>query len=589
MSFSKEFLEQLKNTVDIVDVVGYAGVTLSKSGRHHKGICPFHSEKSPSFFVYDDTQSFYCFGCGKGGDAITFVMSYEGLEYVDTVKSLATRYGVPIPNNDNIYDEKSKLRDKIYKINRVVARHYFNNLISEKGKIAYHYLKNRGLSNETIKTFGLGYALDDFNDSIDFLKGQGFTLDEIVASNIGARSKNGSIYSQFRNRIIFPIIDVKGQVIAFGGRALSDKGPKYLNSAETLIFNKSSNLYSLNKAKNDCSEFIILVEGYMDVVAMYQSGFINTVATLGTALTEKQAMLLSKYSGKAIICYDSDEAGKNAAKRAVNILKNTTLDVKVVDIINAKDPDEFIVKYGATRFKNLLHKGEDGILYQFHIDKEKYNLNNAEDKIKYIRQCLGIILPLNSPLEIENYVNQLSKDTSIDKVVILEEFRLLKSKKKKKESYKKKITFYNSINENNRDKINIEKNSHLSLAICEENLIVAIIKNPQLLEFVKKNISVSDIVTSYNKKILQVIFENSESDISITLLTNFLDSEAINRISKWLAEKQSIINNERTILEMIKKIKTEALNVHNNTVNMDDHYMLNLAYELKKQKGRGTV
>ncbi|MGL5973330.1 MAG: DNA primase, partial [Oscillospiraceae bacterium] len=272
MSFSADFLNQLKNIADIVDVVNMSGVSLNKAGRQHKGLCPFHSEKSPSFMVYEDTESFYCFGCGKGGDVITYVMYYENLDYVESVKFLSQRYGLSIPD-DNLDNKRYDLKSKVHIINKVIARYFFDNLISEEGKNALKYLKGRGLTNDTIKKFGLGYAKDDFNDAIDFLKKQGFTLKEIVESNIGVKSAKGSIYSQFRNRIIFPIIDVSGTVVAFGGRDLGNKGPKYLNSAETLVFNKSSHLFSLNNAKKNCKDNIILTEGYMDAISLYQSGF----------------------------------------------------------------------------------------------------------------------------------------------------------------------------------------------------------------------------------------------------------------------------------------------------------------------------
>ena len=348
----ESFLNELKYRTDIEQVISRY-VQLRRRGRNLTGLCPFHAEKTPSFTVYPDTQSFYCFGCGAGGDAITFIKRMENLEYMEAVRTLAERVGLEVP--EGTADDGSRQRKaRILELNRAAARHFHKNLMSDIGREARAYLVGRGLSKSTVVGFGIGFAPESWNDLRDHLRGQGFSDEEMISAALVSPGKNGGCYDAFRNRIIFPIIDLRGGVIAFGGRNLGEQGPKYLNSGDTPVFKKSRNLFALGFAKNTKRPEMILCEGYMDVVALHQGGFDNAVATLGTALTPEQARLISGYTGTVVLSYDSDGPGQKATGRAISIFEDTGVKVRVLSIPDAKDPDEFIKKFGPERFELLL-------------------------------------------------------------------------------------------------------------------------------------------------------------------------------------------------------------------------------------------
>ncbi len=355
MAFPDQFILELKQN-NPIDTVMSSYVSLNRRGRNCVCLCPFHSEKSPSCTVYMDNGSFYCFGCGTGGDVITFVMKIENLSYVEAIKFLADRAGMTMPDEAK-NNEASQIKSRVLEINRTAARFFHNTLAkSPDGEKGRRYFAERQLSPATITKYGLGYAPDDWHKLSNHLKSQGYTEDELVTANLCARGKNDGIYDLFRDRAIFPIIDLRGNVIAFGGRIIDGSGPKYLNSSDTPVFKKSRNLFSLNFAKKSEEKRLILAEGYMDVIAINQAGFENVVATLGTALTQEQARLMSQYAEEIIIAYDSDGAGQNATHKAINLLSEVGVRTKIIRMEGAKDPDEYIKKFGAARFRHLLDK-----------------------------------------------------------------------------------------------------------------------------------------------------------------------------------------------------------------------------------------
>ena len=409
MAFPEGFLQELKMRNDITEVVS-PYVNLKRRGRNMVGLCPFHGEKTPSFNIYTENGSFYCFGCGVGGDVISFIMKIENLDYVDAVKFLAQRAGMELPENS--YDDSmSKLRKRIYEANREAARFYYKTLYQPLGKEGLDYLHGRMLSDRTIRHFGLGFADDDWSSLTTHLKSLGFSENELVSANLAVQRRSGNgVYDRFTNRVMFPIIDLRGNVIAFGGRIMTDQKPKYLNTSDTPVFKKSENLFSLNNAKNAGSRTLMLCEGYMDVIAVTQAGFKNAVATLGTALTTEQAMLIKRYADEVIICYDADEAGQKATARAIPILRNAGLLVRVLTIPNGKDPDEFIKSQGADgpeAFKAIIDRSGNDVDYRLQKLKADFNLDVSDGKVGYLEAASRIIASIQSPIEQDVYASKL--------------------------------------------------------------------------------------------------------------------------------------------------------------------------------------
>ena len=367
-----EYVEEVVRRNDITDVVG-SYVQLRHRGRTHTGLCPFHSEKTPSFVVYPETQSFYCFGCGAGGDVITFIKKISNLDYVEAVKLLAGRAGMPLPEED---DKVGRLRSRVLGINRAAARFFYEqlNADTEEAKAARAYWRGRGLSDSTIRRFGLGYAPNDFSAMRRHLRGLGFSEEEMLASGIVKRSEKGNVYDAFRGRVMTPIFDLRGNVIAFGGRVLGDEKPKYINSPETLVYKKSKAMFALNIAKKEPSRRYILCEGYMDVISLHQAGFNTAVAACGTALTPDQVRMLGEYADEVVLCYDSDEAGQKATARSLGLFAESPVKVSVLNIPGAKDPDEFIKKYGKERFESLLNGTANAIEYKLAKVRENTTL-----------------------------------------------------------------------------------------------------------------------------------------------------------------------------------------------------------------------
>ena len=411
MAIDQRFLDELNARCDIVDLVSRY-VSLKKSGSNYFGLCPFHNEKTASFSVAPDKQIFHCFGCGAGGGPIRFVMKIEGLEFPDAVRFLAKQYGMEVPEDTADRGQRQR-RDRLLELMKEAARWFYAQLHAPRGKAPMEYFVRRSLSKRTMNNFGLGYAPDSFHALLDAMTAKGYTKEELFAAGLIVRSPKGTYYDKFRNRVMFPIIDIRGDVIAFGGRVMDDSKPKYLNSPETMIFNKSRNLFAMNIAKKTKSDYFLLAEGYMDVIALHQAGFDSAVASLGTSLTEEQARLLSRYTKNVIICYDADNAGQNAAQRAIDILGRAGLSVRVLRIPGAKDPDEFIKEHGAEAFRKLIERSENHIMYRLQNIQDKYDLTQDDQRVLFLKEAAREVASLDNAVEREVYTARAAKTAGV--------------------------------------------------------------------------------------------------------------------------------------------------------------------------------
>ena len=500
---SDDFISEIKYRNDLGELAA-SYMQLKRRGRNLVGLCPFHGEKTPSFNIYTENGSFYCFGCGVGGDVITFVMKIENLDYMEAVKFLAERAGMSMPEDD--YDDSmSRLRTRIYEANREAARFFYQKLISKEGADGLAYLRGRGLADKTIRHFGLGFAPDERFALGNHLRSRGFSESEMIAANLVFRSRSGnSVLDRFYNRVMFPIIDVRGNVIAFGGRIMSDQKPKYLNTSDTPVFNKSMNLFSLNNAKNSKSDALILCEGYMDVISLNQAGFTNAVATLGTALTAEQSALMKRYCKEVIICYDADEAGQKATARAIDILRRAGLIVKVITIPDGKDPDEFIRRHGEqghAAFQNVLDNSGNDMDYRLKKLKARFDMDSPQDKLNYLNEAVKLLCDLDNPMERDIYASALSDDTGVSKESIKEQ---VKNGLRRKDRSRRKNEFKQMQKDLSArdDKVNPQHASNLRAASAEENLIAFLVNNPDMLTYIHERIRPEDFTTDFNRKLI---------------------------------------------------------------------------------------
>ena len=415
--YSEEILNEVRQSNDIVDVISQY-VHLKRSGRNYFGLCPFHNEKSPSFSVSPDKQIFHCFGCGVGGNVITFVSQIEGLNFVETVQMLAERANIQLPTLQNNGDtQREILKDKVYKVNEFTAEYYHQNLYKPQAKMAQEYVKKRQLTNETLKSFRIGFS-GKFDELYQELKKQGFQEQEILESGLVNKNERGQYIDRYRNRLMFPICDARGRVIAFGGRVLDDSKPKYINSPENVVYSKGRHLFGLNVAKKGDTKKLLIVEGYMDVISLHQRGITNVVAPLGTALTEQQGWLLRKNSEQIILSFDSDDAGIKAKLSAIDILQNMGCDLRVRQLEGAKDPDEYILKYGNMRFQNVIDKAFSVVEFKVKILKKELDLDNTNDKIKFLNEIAKLISKVDNTMEREVYIEKIAKEYDISKEAI---------------------------------------------------------------------------------------------------------------------------------------------------------------------------
>ncbi len=500
----EEIISEIKYRNDIETAVSQY-VNLKRRGKNLVGLCPFHSEKTPSFTVYPENGSFYCFGCGVGGDVFTFTGLIENLDYIESVKLLAERSGITLPQ-DGYDDSMQRLKKKIYDINRDTARFFHAFLMSPGGKWALDYLTGRGLTIKTIKHFGLGAAPDSWDALIHHLKEKGYTESDMLAANVIGKSQRGSIYDRFRKRVMFPIINIRGNIVAFSGRAMpgDDKqGGKYVNTADTPVYKKSENLFGINFAKNVCSERVILVEGNMDVISLHQAGFENTVAPLGTAFTTEQANLLSRYTKEIVLMLDADAAGQKAVRRASELLENTGLSVRVVVVPDGKDPDEYIKKNGKERFAALLEGAVSDMEYKLLTAAKDINLDNEDGRLKYLAAAAEIIAASDDIMTRDIYIGRLSEKYGVSRTALTARIEELR-KRNRRQKQKKEIS--DIIRPKfTKDDINPERRKSLKGTAAEETLIAVLLKNPDFCKIAAEKLPPEKMLTSLNRRIYETI------------------------------------------------------------------------------------
>lgn len=577
MAISEEFLEELHSRLDIETVIA-PYVNLSGRGRTKKGLCPFHNEKTPSFTVYNDTQSFYCFGCGAGGEIITFIRRIENLDFVEAVKFLADKAGMKMPE-DGYDDTISKQRQRILAANREAARFFHANLISPQGKIGLDYFLGRGLTMKTIKHFGLGYAPDSWDELIKYMRSKGFSNQELFDANLVRRSeKNGrtNYYDNFKNRAMIPIIDLRGNVIAFGGRVLDDSKPKYVNTSDTLVYKKSNGVFALNFAKNGNPKSLIIAEGYMDVIALHQAGFTNSVACLGTALTQEQARLISRYAQEVILSYDSDEAGQKATKRAISIFSQTGVKIRVLKISGGKDPDEIIRTYGREKFQKILDGAANDIEYGILRERDKYDLSTVDGKTRFLTAAADILSTGNAIVQ-DAYASKLAAELSVGKDAILSE---IKRSAKRKASTAKKEQFDEIMRRTAfpKDEINPDKQKHPRAAKAEEALLKLIMHNPDFYPKLCDKIDEGLFITDFNRRVYRVLSErlNDGRSIDLTALSTDFSPEEMGRITMFSASGDTVSNTLAECDDCIKVLKEEKSRIQTvSPSEMSDEEFLN--------------
>ena len=500
----EDIINEIKYRNDIETAISQY-VNLKRRGKNLVGLCPFHSEKTPSFTVYPENGSFYCFGCGVGGDVFTFTGLIENLDYIESVKLLAERSGITLPQ-DGYDDSMQRLKKRIYDINRDTARFFHAFLMSPGGKWALDYLTGRGLTVKTIKHFGLGAAPDSWDALIHHLKEKGYTESDMLAANVIGKSQRGSLYDRFRKRVMFPIINIRGNIVAFSGRAMpgEDKqAGKYVNTADTPVYKKSENLFGINFAKNVCSERVILVEGNMDVISLHQAGFENTVAPLGTAFTTEQANLLSRYTKEIVLMLDADAAGQKAVRRASELLENTGLSVRVVVVPDGKDPDEYIKKNGKERFAALLEGAVSDMEYKLLTAAKDINLDNEDGRLKYLAAAAEIIAASDDIMTRDIYIGRLSEKYGVSRTALnarIEELR----KRNRRQKQKKEIS--DIIRPKyTKDDINPERRKSVKGTAAEETLIAVLLKNPDFYKIAAEKLPPEKMLTSLNRRIYETI------------------------------------------------------------------------------------
>ena len=512
----EDIINEIKYRNDIETAVSQY-VNLKRRGKNLVGLCPFHSEKTPSFTVYPENGSFYCFGCGVGGDVFTFTGLIENLDYMESIKLLAERSGISLPQ-DGYDDSMQRLKKKIYDINRDTARFFHSFLMSPGGKWALDYLTGRGLTVKTIKHFGLGAAPDSWDALIHHLKEKGYTESDMLAANVIGKSNRGGIYDRFRKRVMFPIINIRGNIVAFSGRAMpgEDKqGGKYVNTSDTPVYKKSENLFGINFAKSVCSERVILVEGNMDVISLHQAGFENTVAPLGTAFTTEQANLLSRYTKEIVLMLDADAAGQKAVRRASGLLENTGLSVRVVVIPDGKDPDEYIKKNGKERFAALLEGAVSDMEYKLLTAAKDIDLNSEDGRLKYLAAAAEIIAATDDIMTRDIYIGRLSEKYGVSRTALttrVNELRKRNSRQKQKKEIsdiiRPKFT---------KDDINPERRKSVKGTAAEETLIAVLLKNPDFYKIAAEKLPPEKMLTSLNRRIYETIISVIEHGGSLDI------------------------------------------------------------------------
>lgn len=575
MRLSDAFLEQLRANTDIESVIS-PYVNLRRRGKNLVGLCPFHNEKTPSFTVYPENGSFYCFGCGVGGDVITFVRRMENLDYMEAVKQLADRAGMALPE-DGYDDTLAKKRTAVLAANRAAAKFFHAQLFTEQGRQALDYFLDRGLAPETIRHFGLGFAPNDWRALKRHLNEQGFDDILLESANLLRRSdKNGKVsyYDNFRNRVMFPIIDPRGNVIAFGGRVLDDSKPKYINTSDTLVYKKSNGVFALNFAKNGNDGKLIIAEGYMDVIALHQAGFTNAVACLGTALTKEQANLLSRYADTIILSYDADEAGQKATARALGISGTTGMEIKVLHLEGGKDPDEIIKNYGAQRFQAIIDGAANDTEYRLLKARQGIDLATDDGKVKYLSVAAEILAEIGSPVEVDVYASRLAHELGVDKLAIQSQVKYKREGLKKRRAVKREQE-QTRLLINGQNTKNPERAQHLRAAKAEETLIASLMRNPDFYNKLKDGLSADYFVTALNRRIFSVVLSRLEEGGNTEpyfLSSEFTPDEMdeVERIFRSAAQLSNTVDECADCIKILKEEKNKPETVKASELSDED-------------------
>ena len=588
--YSDDIINEVFSENDIVDYISQY-VKLKKSGRDYSGLCPFHNEKSPSFHVSQDKQLFHCFGCGAGGNLVQFVMRMEGLDFVEALKLLADRAGIVLPEENSYADDAlHRKKQRIYAMNQMSARFYYNTLVkSQEGKQALAYFFARKILPKTINVYGLGYAPDGVDALYRHLKGQGFSDGEIVEAGLAAE-RNGKFHDRFRNRVMFPIIDLRGNVIGFGGRIMGQavevngfKPPKYLNSAETPVFNKGRNLFSLNLAKKDPSDQLILVEGYMDVISTYQAGVHNVVATLGTALTENQAKLMMKYCSEILICYDGDEAGQKATIRAIEIINSVGGRSRVIKLRGAKDPDEYIKANGVESFQSAVRNAQPSTEYRIGLVKAQYDLDNPDGKIRFVQSAAETLLSIQDAVEIDAYIKKIAEQTGISPEAIYSEYKK-RTAKQVRRKLPTQTEFERRAPAQEEEPAIAQISNKRVNAECK--LLNLIIKNKRFIKTAEEAFKPEDYSTPVHRAIAARIYAGRENGVQIdpAVIISDFSGDAIKEASDVFYNMEVYDDDERVLHELINNIKLEQVRQEIAT-EQDPQKLLELL-EMQKVLGR---
>lgn len=583
----QEYIQEVVRRNDIEEVVGQY-VQLRRRGRTLSGLCPFHNEKTPSFVVYPDTQSFYCFGCGAAGDVISFVRKYNNLGYVETIKQLASRVGMPLPDEE---DKEARARQRLLEINRSAARYFYEQLNAKtpEAALARRYWKEkRGLSDAAIRRFGLGYAPEDFGGLLHYLKRRGFTEWELEHSGLVKRSAKGNLYDIFRHRVMVPIIDVRGSIIAFGGRVLDDSKPKYINSPETMVYHKSRTLFALNIAKKSASKRYILCEGYMDVIAMHEAGFDTAVCACGTALTAEQVKLLSEYADEVILSYDSDEAGQKATERSLGLFANSPVKVSVLSYQGAKDPDEFIKKYGRERFEMLLNGTANPTEFQLKKTKAKYDLRSDDGRLNYIREAIDILAGYGvSPTARDVYAGRLAEETGVSKQAIVSQLQgALRAAERRGRRKEQKQLAQQGVAADIRVPYTQGGDAALGAASAGRQLVAALLQDPEQIPYVRARLDMANVLLPETQQALQAIFQCAQENqpVNLTSLQQRLDEKAFQQAAYAQAQNHDQKLTRRDIDMYLERL--QSVNpVSKQVAGTSDEQFLQFFGSLKKEKG----
>lgn len=560
MAISERFIQELQERVDIEEVIS-SHITLRRRGKTLVGLCPFHNEKTPSFTVYPDTNSFYCFGCGAGGDVISFIRRIDNLDYVEAVKTVAQMTGISMPE-DGYDDTLAKRRMRLLAANREAARFFNACLMDEKNRPALDYFLRRALTTATIRHFGLGYAPNSWHALTEHLRSKGFTYEEMVLANLVRRSdKNGkaNYYDNFRNRVMFPIIDLRGNVIAFGGRVMDDSKPKYINTSDTPVYKKSNGVFALNFAKNANENKLLLVEGYMDVIALHQAGFTNAIACLGTAFTSEQANLLSRYAEEIIICYDNDGAGREATQRALNVLGKTGLKLRVVTMSGGKDADEIIRTHGKERFAELLGMAANKTEYRLLQERNKYNLNTDDGKLRFLTAAAQILAEC-SAIERDIYATRLSNELGVSAESINAQIRSVKTRQRRSDESKRLKESEALIERSFADKNNPQRAANIRAAKAEETLIASLMRNPDFYPKLKDKFSADDFVTDFNKRIMRCLADKLDKGFipELSLFAREFTPEEMGSVTRIYMSSAELNNTLRECEDCISVLQNAA-------------------------------